>query len=212
MKRNPSVDRDFAPDVDMAHEIWRDVIGYDGAYQVSNWGRVKSVSRRLVFRNGQKGRLMPTRMLKPVPNKDGYLFCCLWKQSVSKNRFVHSLVLEAFVCPMPEGMECCHFPDNDKTNNRLDNLQWGSSATNGIHSIIHGSNAGTKNGRAKINDAIANEIRSIWAEGRLSKAAIGRRFGIHGSNVRRVIDRESWAAVISPAGDNSGECGGKNET
>ncbi len=179
-----------------AREEWRDVPGYEGLYRVSDMGRVMTLSRRLVFRNGkQRGRVIPTKILAPTVVKDGHLRLTLCKLGIVKSVYVHSLVLLAFVGECPDGMECCHFPDRDPTNNRLDNLRWGTAADNAGDRVVHGSCAGANNGRAALTVEQVSLIRSL--RGRLLseygfKTRLARELGVHASTVRRALKGETW--------------------
>lgn len=100
-------------------EVWKDVPGYEGYYQVSNFGRVKSLER--VRRNGNRFGEM---ILKPSHKSTGYLYVELYKDGKSRQFRVHRLVLSTF-CPVDgmEYLEASHLDDN-KENCRLDNLRW----------------------------------------------------------------------------------------
>lgn len=102
----------------MENEIWRDVKGYEGKYQVSNLGRLK----RLAFFDCQ-GREFHERILE-VPNRQGY-----WK---SKIGYVHRLVAQAFI-PNPENKPEVNHIDGNPENNRVDNLEWVTSSENTMH-------------------------------------------------------------------------------
>ena len=93
-------------------EIWKDIKGYEWKYQVSNYGRVKSLNYR---RTGNE------RLLKPILQPTGYLFVMLCKPL--KNFFIHRLVAEAFI-PNPDNLPQVNHKDEDKTNNHVDNLEW----------------------------------------------------------------------------------------
>ena len=99
-------------------ETWRDVVGYEGRYRVSDQGNVWSclTNKLLHKRPTHKGRLQVT--LLPESGKAN-------KQTV----YVHRLVLEAFVGPCPDGMECCHYNDIPD-DNRLENLRWDTHHAN----------------------------------------------------------------------------------
>ena len=192
----PATTRAVDPRARAFGEEWRDVPGYEGLYEVSDQGRVRSLSRRLVFRNGkQRGRVIPTKLLKPRPHRSsGHLYVGLSKGG-KKTWFVHTLVLIAFVGPRSEGMECCHFPDRDPTNNYLDNLSWGTMADNNRHAIIHGSMAGENNGRAVLTVQQVQFVRSL--RDRLNneygfKAKLARELGVHSSTIRRALTGETW--------------------
>ena len=109
------------------------VPGYEGRYEVSDHGRVRSLSR---IRS--HGRKWQGRVLKPTPMPKGYLLVNLWFDNSKRMWLVHRLVLTAFVGPPPEGMEGLH-ADNDPANNRLDNLSWGTHSQNQFDQVVHGT-------------------------------------------------------------------------
>ena len=106
----------------MNTEIWKDIEGYEGYYQVSNFGNVRSVDRVIEYSDGVK-RLRKGRILKPYKNRDGYLTCDLRKNSKHKISKIHRLVSEAFI-PNPSNLPEVNHKDEDKTNNCVDNLEW----------------------------------------------------------------------------------------
>lgn len=114
-------------------ESWLPVIRYEGLYEASDQGRVRSVDRRVRYsRWGEEGtKLLRGKLLKPEPgNTDGrYLYVSLSKEGATCLRSVHSLVLEAFVGPRPLGMLGCHANDNGH-DNYLENLRWGTHGDN----------------------------------------------------------------------------------
>lgn len=118
-------------------EAWRYVSQFPG-YAISTHGRLVSCRRAgtaKLFRGPFTGiwRLKATR-----PNKQGYLRYCLSDGDGAQDRFVSRLVLEAFVGPCPEGMEACH-KDNNRLNNRLYNLYWGTHLHNMREQYRHGT-------------------------------------------------------------------------
>lgn len=108
-------------------ETWLPVVGWEGLYEVSDQGRVRSLPREVAF--GERTRVVPSRILKPGRDVHGKLYVNLSNGSLRRVQRVHRLVLEAFVGPRPEGMEGCHF-DDDNENNRLSNLRWDTHSGN----------------------------------------------------------------------------------
>lgn len=100
-------------------EIWRPIRGYENLYEVSNLGKVRSLDR-LANRNGGT-MLCKGRILKPLKTSNGYHQVDLYNDGKKIRFYVHRLVYEAFNGQIPEGMQVNHI-DEDKTNNRLDNI------------------------------------------------------------------------------------------
>lgn len=97
-------------------EIWKDILGFEGLYQVSNLGRVKSLERI-----DARGHRVKEKILKPTINHKGYYKASLYKNSKVKKYSVHRLVYEAFNGQIPEGLQVNHI-NEIKTDNRLENL------------------------------------------------------------------------------------------
>ena len=95
-------------------EVWKDIIGYEGLYQVSNWGRVKSLNYK---RTGKE------RLLNPKPNNKGYMRVTLYKNKIRTKHFVHRLVAQTFI-PNPNNYPEVNHKDENPNNNHLDNLEW----------------------------------------------------------------------------------------
>lgn len=131
-------------------EIFKDIEGYEGLYQVSNLGRVKSLNYNHTNQE---------RILKGVKNAYGYIQVGLHKEGKKKIFKVHRLVYQTFIGEIPKGMQVNHI-DEDKTNNRLDNLNLMTPKEN--------SNWGTRNERmaeAKTNGKLSKEVIQLDLEG-----------------------------------------------
>lgn len=122
-------------------EAWKAIPGYEGLYEVSDQGRVRSLDREYVRSDGVATRRRG-RTLKPVVNTNGrhQVYLCI-PGSKQKPCLVHRLVLEAFVGPCPEGMEACHYNDTF-TDNRLCNLRWDTREANTADRIRNGVSFG----------------------------------------------------------------------
>lgn len=117
-------------------EIWKDIPQYEGMYQVSNLGRVKSLER--YKDNHSKQQLVPERILAQSLKDNGYQTVSLWKNNKGKNEYVHRLVAMAFL-PNPNGLPQVNHKDENKANNTWTNLEWCDSSYN--------NNYGTKRSR-----------------------------------------------------------------
>lgn len=132
-------------------EEWLPVHGFEGAYEVSDWGRVRSLDRIITTKAGIKQRHQG-RVLTPAADRSGHLNVNL---GPGKKLLVHRLVLEAFIGPSPEGQECCH-NDGDPTNNNLANLRWDTRSENVLDSVRHR----THNETAKTHCPRGHELAS----------------------------------------------------
>ena len=129
------------------YEKWLPVVGYEGLYEVSWSGRVRSVDRVVVASNGV-ARQMKGRVLKCSPGNHGYAQAILCKGDGGRSYLVHRLVLEAFEGPCPEGLEACH-NDGDQTINVWDNLRWDTGSSNMVDKVNHGRHHNTNKDRCK---------------------------------------------------------------
>lgn len=125
-------------------EEWRAVPGYEGLYEVSDMGRVRSLTRTVPLRSSAKtiqGKMLGLRDFGPERHKRKAV--TLYVNSVSKVRLVHQLVLEAFVGPRPEGMQGCH-NNGQPFDNRPENLRWDTRSANALDSVRHGTHPEAK--------------------------------------------------------------------
>jgi hypothetical protein len=133
------------------------------------------------------------RRLKPAKH-NGYLVVGLCRRGEQRPRYVHRLVLEAFVGPRPAGTECRHL-DGDRANNRLENLCWGTKLENAADALRHGTRIrGSASPTAKLTEGVASAIRKLEASG-LPPWDIAARFGVSERTVRQIWRRKSWCHV-----------------
>ena len=120
-------------------ENWRPVVGYEGFYEVSDHGRVRTVERRV--ENGLKNsgyRTVPPRILKQKLKKIGYKEVSLSKDGIVKSHHVHKLVAMAFLS-RPDGAECVNHKNLNKADNRAENLEWCTYSENSKHAVNNGA-------------------------------------------------------------------------
>ena len=146
-------------------EIWKDIVGYEGLYVVSNLGRVKSI------------RYKNSRILKPHLNERGYLVVGLSKNGKAKIYKVHRLVMISFVGYL-EGKDQVNHIDGNKTNNRLDNLEWCTQSENLRHAYDNGL---AKKEKHKVRKIRCKETGDIYDSG----ADASRKLGYDASTILR---------------------------
>lgn len=119
------------PDTEI--ESWKRIPGYEGSYDVSSHGQIRSLDRF-----DMRGQRVRGRMMRPRSLEYGHLQVALSKDGVVTRWLVHRLVLLAFVGPAPAGMIGCH-NDGDSQNNYLSNLRWGTQSSNNYDTVGHGT-------------------------------------------------------------------------
>ena len=122
-------------------EIWKDIKGYEGLYQISNLGNVKSVQRFSTHWQGGV-RIVKERILKHSYKK-GYAFVDLSKNNIRSNKQIHRLIAEHFI-PNPKNYPIVLHKDDDPSNMSIDNLMWGTTSINAIHAYENGRMMGFK--------------------------------------------------------------------
>lgn len=116
----------------MSEEIWRDVVGYEELYEVSNRGRVRSVDKSISYSNGPT-RVLKGKVMSLSKSIKGYDIATLTKEKKKKTYHVHRLVAEAFINNSANFKQVNHIDEN-KNNNNVENLEWCSNEYNAIYS------------------------------------------------------------------------------
>ena len=166
------------------NEIWKDIIGYCGFYQISNFGRVFSLPRP-----GTTGGI-----IKPGRN-NAYLQIILYKNGKSKTKLIHTLVLESFVGLRPEGMECRHL-DGNGNNNQSSNLRWSNHSINMKDKFIHKTdNNGVKHPMSILTDSCVVKIRTLYATGEWTQLALAKKYNIERTAISRAVNKKTWRYV-----------------
>ena len=176
-------------------EEWREVAGYEGLYEVSSFGRIRSLERTKVTRN-RWGQVIEARVPQKVRRLNikpgGYRNINLSKDGVVTTFPVQRVVCEAFHGPPAVGMEAAHW-DGDPANNREDNLRWATPVENQSDRVRHGRDpGGSRNGRAKITPEIVSAIRRRLASE--TGKALAAEYGISQSQVVHIKKGRCWAA------------------
>lgn len=162
-------------------EVWRDVKGYEGYYQISSSGRVRSLDRYVIGRGGK--RLIKGKILTPKEKKQGYLDIQLSKAGKSRSFRIHRLVAGAFI-PNPENKAEVNHLDGVKGNNRAKNLEWSTREENIDHAV--------KNGlyRSIPLNLIGGVILHYKPRGKGSSVrALAKEYGYSKSRIHEVIKR-----------------------
>lgn len=163
-------------------EIWKAVNGYEGLYEVSNKGRVKTLKKPCILKKRQF--FFPEKVMKQHPNKWGYPMVSMSKDGIAGGFSVHRLVAIAFI-DNPENKPQVNHIDGNKLNNYVSNLEWATRKENMRHSWDIGLRTAYKrpqgegSTRAKLTNDQAREIRASD----LSHRKLAKVYGVNHSTI-----------------------------
>ena len=166
-------------------EIWKDIKGFEGLYQVSNLGRVRGLDRIAVSKRGWSKKVKG-EILTPSKHHYGYLQVSLTKNGKGKSVWIHSLVARAFI-PNPYNLPQVNHKDENKTNNRVENLEWCTCGYN--------ANYGTR--RERLSEIQRNDVNKSKKVAQLDKAS---------GTILRVFPSVLEASRMVGISDNSIRC------
>lgn len=168
-------------------ENWVDIHGYEGCYQVSDLGRVKSLGRNVVHQGITYYRAECV-MCPWSGTTSAYLCVRLYREGIRKKFSVHRLVAEHFLEGWDATLEVNH-KDGNRFNNTAANLEMCTHRYNMQHAILKGlkNDCGEKSSRAKLTNTQAEEIRKSYRQGGISQAALGRQYGVSRQTVSMII-------------------------
>lgn len=171
-------------------EQWRPVVGFEGHYEVSDLGRVRSFAQC-----NNLGRIMKQQIAKPYP----YSRVHLWKNGVGSIKSVHILVAEAFIGPRPPGMQVRHGPNrlpDGSLDNSVSNLSYGTAAENQADTERDGTKLrGSQKPQAKLNEEQVAEIRQKYAGGGETWKSLAREYGVTDVLIRFAVTGATWKHV-----------------
>lgn len=172
----------------MEQEIWKPVVGYEGLYSISEYGKL----RKEYSSKGKKIGIYPGYM-----TYKGYIAASLTKDRQRKMIFVHKLVCEAFIGVRPRGMQVNH-KDANKMNNHFSNLEYVTLQQNKHHAFLHGlckAPKGVLQHSAKLTEKQVISIRRQYAKGNISQATLAQRYKVNQTAIGFIIRRVHWKHI-----------------
>lgn len=165
-----------------ATEVWLPISDYEGLYEVSNRGQVRSLDRRVrCVGNGMEAtRVARGKLIRLVPTTTGYLRVHLRREGRGRTYNVHQLVLEAFAGPRPQGLVARHGPGGKLDNRWPENLCWGTQRENAGPDRERDGTAvfGSGSPSAKLTEAAVRECRARYAAGRVSYRLLAEQYAV----------------------------------
>lgn len=163
-------------------EVWKEIEEFEGYYLISNFGRVFSTSklRSVNFEKGKSQRLGRNLILSPYKTKNGYLQISFKLYPINKKRYIHRLVAKAFISN-PDNKKQINHLDGNKSNNRVENLEWCTNQENRNHAV--------KNFLQKtlLNKKQVLEIRSKFIPRKYPAIKLAKEYGVSKSCIQGVL-------------------------
>lgn len=185
----------------MNEEVWKDVVGYENYYIVSNQGKVRSVERECTQYNGltknYNTRILPSKDVATFVDKDGYIKVRLNKAGVKNNHMVHRLVAIAFI-PNPENKPEVNHKFGIKSDNRASELEWMTTSENQQHAHdnkLYECQKGETNGMSKLSEEQVREIHKLYSTGEVTQEYLSKLFNVAGSAISRILTGTRWKHV-----------------
>lgn len=176
-------------------EKWKPIAEFEETYEVSDRHRVRS---QYVPRG--RGKLgVVWRILKQTLDDYGRPVVTLYLRGKRRHFRVSHLVADAFLPPKSSDDQVLRHLNDDPTDNRLENLAWGTYSDNMADSIRNGkfrTSKGNANGMAKLTEDNVREIRRLYATGNFTQRELALRFGVSHATIGRIVRREIWKHVV----------------
>lgn len=174
-------------------EIFIDIVGFEGYYQISNLGNVKSLKRTII--NGGKPTNIRERILKQKTNH-GYKKVCLNKLGIDKQYFIHRLIATAFI-PNPENKPCVNHINGIGLDNKIENLEWCTHLENMQHAFKTGltNNSGENQTNSILKEHQIKEIKDLLKAG-LSQYKIGKMYNVSRGAILGIHLKKTWKHLL----------------
>jgi len=182
-------------------EIWKDAVGYEGLYEISSFGRVKTLEKILPHNKFKHITcVFKEKIMKISLDTKGYPSIVLRKNGIPKTLRVHRLMTEAFI-PNPENKAYVNHINGIKHDNMLENLEWSTPSENESHAYrtkLKNSNSilGVKHFKAKLTEKDILEIREKFGNKTHTAKELAEEYGIGKRNIWYIHNRQLWNHVL----------------
>lgn len=141
-------------------EEWRNIKGYEGLYEVSNQGRIRSLVRKVTYKDGRV-YFYKSKVLKPSKDRYGYYFVNLCKEGKRTPKSIHRLIAEAFI-PNPENKRDIDHINTIRTDNRIENLRWATRSENCLNPITNERQKNSQHSTPVAQYSLEGELIAVY--------------------------------------------------
>ena len=169
--------------------MWKNIKGWEGLYEISDEGYVKSLQRRTLFKDGRI-RIFPQIISRGGITKTGYYYVTLRSNEEKRKErwFVHRLVAKHFI-PNPENKPQVNHKDGNKLNPHFSNLEWSTNKENSVHAFRVGL---TKPHTLKMSRELIDKMREEYNIGGISQRQLGEKYGLARTYINGIIAYKHW--------------------
>lgn len=177
-------------------EIWKSIKGYENVYEISSLGRVRSSEKETIRNNGRKLKTN-ARILKTHKDHNGYVRIVIFFRGSRKTHKVHRLVAEAFL-DNPESKLAINHKNNDRSDNRLENLEWCTQKEN-MEFCKKQNRLVNKKGEEHASSVLTEievlEIRRLYSTGNYTTNDLGEKYNVNFSTISDITRRKTWKHI-----------------
>jgi predicted XRE-type DNA-binding protein len=178
-------------------DVWKDIKGFEGIYQVNEYGEVKSIER-ITFNNGTNTyNKIKEKILKKISDKNGYYRYCFFKDKKRYSVFAHRLVANCFIDNPNKKPQVNHI-DGVKTNNHVSNLEWCTAKENTRHALDLGLSfqaPGENHHMSKLTNKEVFVIRSLYDKKQMTQKEISFLFNVSQTQISRIVNKKKWSHI-----------------
>ena len=183
-------------------EEWKNVEGFPN-YMISNYGRLYSKTHITVFKDGRRKKF-EGQFIKICKSKNGYSIARLSHEGVKKTKCIHRLVADHFINKISGKSEINH-KDGNKSNNKIENLEWCTSKENKAHGWQtklykpHNNMRGEKHGNCKLSEEQVLKIRKLYDDKKKTLKELSMLFNTPHSTIQKIVYRKTWKELEGDA-------------